>query len=424
MTTQQAASHRLAGYGELVRQNSDFRWLWFGQIISLLGDWFNLIASASLIATLTESGLAVGGLFVVRMLAPFLISPVAGVVADRYNRKHVLILADLGRGIVVLGFLLVRDPAHVWLLYTLTACQLGISGFFFPARNAILPDLVSRRELGTANALSATTWSVMLAFGAALGGLVSGEWGTYPAFVIDALTFFASAAFLAQIQYRFESTAGAPADRTLAAALHQYADGLRYLNEHRDILLIASQKAALAVFVAGPFDVMQVSLTEKVFVIGENGGTSLGLMYAAIGVGTGIGPILARTFTGDEDHPQRIAIGLAYGCAALGLGIIAPLASFGVVLAGTALRGVGVGIIWVFSTQLLLQYLPDHVRGRVFATEFALYTLFYSIGAASSGWAFEHGALSISSLVWIMAGMILLPGAFWLRQAYRLHNRR
>jgi hypothetical protein len=79
------------GYGELVRGNRAFRLLWFGQIISLLGDWFDLIASASLVAELTQSGLAVGGLFVVRMLAPFLMSPIAGVVADRYNRKRILV---------------------------------------------------------------------------------------------------------------------------------------------------------------------------------------------------------------------------------------------------------------------------------------------------------------------------------------------
>ena len=177
------------GYLALVRSNRDFRFLWFGQVVSLLGDWFNLIASASLIGYLTQSGIAVGGLFVVRMLAPFLVSPFAGVAADRYNRKHLLILADIGRAITVLGFLLVREPDQVWLLYVLTAIQLAMSGFFFPARNAILPDLVVRRELGTANALSAATWSVMLAFGAALGGIVAGQFGVYPAFVIDGFSF-------------------------------------------------------------------------------------------------------------------------------------------------------------------------------------------------------------------------------------------
>jgi len=174
MTANTQANTPAIGYAALVRGNANFRNLWLGQIISLLGDWFNLIASAALVGMLTQSGLAIGSLFVVRMLAPFLISPIAGVVADRYNRKHILIAADLVRAATVFGFLLVREPGDVWLLYALTAVQLALSGFFFPARNAILPDITTQDELGAANALSSATWSVMLALGAALGGLVSG----------------------------------------------------------------------------------------------------------------------------------------------------------------------------------------------------------------------------------------------------------
>ena len=104
------------GYGALIRTQANWRRLWFGQIVSLLGDWFNLIASASLIASLTGSGFAIGGLFVVRSLAPFLISPFAGVIVDRYNRKRILVGCDLARVVVVLGFLFVRDPQFAWLM--------------------------------------------------------------------------------------------------------------------------------------------------------------------------------------------------------------------------------------------------------------------------------------------------------------------
>ena len=106
---------------------------------------------------LTQSGVAVGGLFVVRLLAPFIVSPFAGVVADRYNRKTILIVADIARALTVLGFLFIREPRQVWFLYVLTAIQLGISGFFFPARSAILPDVVTPQGLGAANALSSAT---------------------------------------------------------------------------------------------------------------------------------------------------------------------------------------------------------------------------------------------------------------------------
>lgn len=401
------------GYLALVRGNRNYRSLWFGQIISLFGDWFNLIASAALISSLTGSGLAVGGLFVVRMLAPFLVSPLAGVAADRYNRKFLLVLTDLSRAVVVLGFLFVRDASQVWLLFTLTAIQLALSGFFFPARNAILPDIVSRGELGAANALSSATWSVMLAVGAALGGIVAGQWGIYPAFVVDSVTFLFSAFFIFHIRYS-PIKDDLNTSKSLRVFMQQYIDGLRYLKDNRDILAIALQKAAVALTVSGVFQVAQVALAEQKFVIGEGGGTSLGLLYAVSGVGTGLGPIFARRFTEDRQRALRIAILVAYGMSSLGLAISAPLWNFPVVLFGTLIRSVGGGINWVFSTQLLLLLLPDQVRGRVFSTEFAMLTLANAISAAVGGWALDTLAMDISDILWWMAVLTLLPGFLWL----------
>jgi MFS family permease len=399
------------GYADLVHNNPNFRFIWFGQIISLLGDWFNLIASASLIAQLTQSGTAIGGLFVVRMLAPFLVSPIAGVVADRYNRKYVLIATDVTRAATVFGFLLVRHPNQIWLLYTLTAIQLGISGFFFPTRNAILPDIVSKQELGAANALSSATWSVMLALGAALGGIVSGAWGIYPAFVVDAVSFLFSATFIAQITYRPSLDTHA-AGRTIGAALQQYLDGLRYLRQQPDILTIALHKAANSLLIAGGFQVLQVTIAEKVFVIGKEGGISLGLMFALAGVGTGIGPILARRFVGDDEFRLRLALVIGYAITAVGMVIIAPLLNFGSLLLGILLRGVGGGMIWVFSTQLLLQLVPNRVRGRIFSTEFAMFTLMSAAGSGAVG-ALMDTSFGLSQVLWGMAGLILIPGLLW-----------
>lgn len=411
MTSSTSTEKTWGGYLDLLRYNANFRFVWFGQIISLLGDWFNLIASASLIAELTQSGTAIGGLFVVRMLAPFLVSPIAGVVADRYNRKHILIITDITRAITVLGFLLIREAEYAWLLYTLTAIQLGISGFFFPTRNAILPDIVSKQELGAANTLSAATWSVMLALGAALGGLVSGTWGIYPAFIIDALTFLISAFFIAQLKYGL-STAEHSSEKTVSAALHQYLEGLRYLRQHLDILFITLHKAAMTLFVSSGFQVLQVTISEQVFVIGHGGGISLGLMFGVAGMGTGIGPIIARYFTGDRERPLRLAIVGGYLMALVGMVIAAPLSSFGLVLVGILLRGTGGGIVWVFATQLLFQLVPNRVRGRVFATEFAMFTLMGAVGASAVGAATDM-SLSVSQVLWSMAGLVLIPAVLW-----------
>lgn len=399
------------GYVELVRDNRNFRYLWFGQIVSLLGDWFNLIASAALVGALTQSGLAVGSLFVVRMLAPFVVSPIAGVVADRYNRKQILIVSDLVRAVTVFGFLLVRTPGDVWLLYALTAVQLALSGFFFPARNAILPQITTPQELGAANALSSATWSVMLALGAALGGLVSGIWGIYPAFIIDGGTFLLSALILTQV--RLEAAPDLDAsEKTVAAAVRQYIDGLRYLREHVDVLLIALQKALNSLFLSSGFQVIQVAIAQQVFIIGEGGGISLGLMFALAGVGTGVGPIVARKITGDDPAALKKAIAVGYLIGGVGVVVTAPLFSLSLVLLGTALRGIGGGIIWVFSTQLLLQSVPGRVQGRVFATEFMFFYLGSALASSVVGAGLDS-SLGISGVIWWMAGLSVIPLLLW-----------
>jgi MFS family permease len=404
------------GYLDLVRRNPAFRRLWLGQVVSLLGDWFGLIASATLVARLTGSGLAVGGLFVARMLPPFLVSPVAGVLADRLDRRDLLIVADLLRAVIVLGFLLVREPGDVWLLYALTAIQLAVGGVFFPARNALLPSLVTRAELGAANALSAATWSTMLAFGAALGGFVAGKFGVRTAFVVDAATYGLSALILLGIP-RLGSPAAAAA-RTVRAAGREYLEGLRYLVGHSEVLFTACNKGLFALTTGGALQVAQVQIAQQIFVLGDGGSTGLGLMYAVAGLGTGIGPIVVRRLIGDDPRRMRRAIVVAYALVSAGLLVVAPLLGFAVVLAGIFLRGLGGGINWVMSTQLLMMRLPDEVRGRVFSSEFAIFTLCQAVGTAYGGWALD--AFGLIPLLFAIAVLPVVPGVAWWTWVRRL----
>ena len=385
--------------------------LWLGQVVSLFGDWFNLIASAALVATLTESGFAVGGLFVVRMLAPFLVSPIAGVVADRYSRKSVLLWADILRGVTVFGFLLVRDADLVWLLYALTAVQLGISGFFFTARTAILPDIVEPRGIGTANAITAATWSTMLAVGAATGGLIAGTLGVYTAFVIDGFTFLLSAVFIAQITMP-KASRDHDHDRTVRAVLSEYLEGVQLLRKSKDMLLISLHKAMLMLVFGSTFQVVLVTIAEKVFIIGEGGSLGVGLLLAALGIGTGISPLSVRQLTGDREPLLRVAIFCGYLVGATGLVLVSLLNSFVLVLVASMIVGCGSGLLWVFSTQLLLRSAPDEIRGRVFASEFAFFTLASATGAAVVGFALDH-AIGISAVLRWMAGLSLLPASIW-----------
>ena len=406
-----AQEQRPVGYLQLIRANVDFRYLWAGQIVSLFGDWFNLIGSAALIAQMTQSGLAVGGLFVIRMLAQFVGTQVGGVAADRYNRKHLLILTDITRAVVAFGFLLVRSPDQIWLLYSLSALLMAISGVFFPTRTAILADIVAKRELGTANALTSTTWSVMLAVGSALGGLAAGQWGIYQAFAVDGFTFLISAALIAKVRYQRTDTAE---ESDLRAVLKEYTDGLRFLRRDVDILFITLHKAALGLLIAGgAINIVMVTISESIFVIGEGGATGLGIMWGVVGVGTGVGPIAMRRFTGDRQRALRLVLSPMYLLAAVGLIVAAPILSFGSVLLGMFLRTFAIGAIWVFTTQLLYQLTPENYQGRVFAVEIAAFTLGSAISGAIGGWLLDTTAIGLSGLMWLMAASALIPAVLW-----------
>jgi predicted MFS family arabinose efflux permease len=254
----------------------------------------------------------------------------------------------------------------------------------------------------------------MLALGAAIGGLTTGLFGSQAAFVIDGLTFVLSAGFLLGIKLPEQpSTTTEHPARAMLTTLH-------YMRQHSDIFFIAMHKAVIAFLLSSGFQVVQIKIAENHFVIGVGGAISLGLMYCMNGVGSGIGPILARHWTGDRDKPLRISISLGYVIAAVGIAIIAPLFNFQTVLFGGFVRSVGGGIVWVFSTQLLLQNAPNEIRGRIFGTEFALFTL---MGGASSiivGILLDQ--FHASFVLWGMSGLSLLPAVLWLLWQVR-YNR-
>src|SRR6266436_7265647 len=165
------------GYVELLRNNHAFRFLWLGQVVSQMGDWFDTIAVYTIALRLTGSSRSVALIMVARFLPTVVLGPGAGVIADRFSRRSIMIVADIMRAIVVLGFLFVRRPDQMWLVYVLTVFQLAFSTFFEPANSAAVPSIVSDDELLTANAISSVTWSVMLTLGAAIGGVVTGLFG-------------------------------------------------------------------------------------------------------------------------------------------------------------------------------------------------------------------------------------------------------
>jgi MFS family permease len=367
-------------YLELVRRNGDFRNLWLATVISYMGDWFNLLAAATLVASITESGAAVSTLFLARFLPLFFLSPWAGVLTDRYNRKRILILADLLRAGVVASFIVVLITRQVWLLYLLTVIQFSLSALFQPAHSAVLSNVVAEKDLVTANALDGLSWSVMLAVGALLGGIATALVGMTAAFAIDALSFLVSAWFISQIRgaTRRDSPASA------ARGLLDFVDGLRYLQRRRLLLYISLVKAGGSL-IWGAINVLEVSLARTVFPLGADGAITLSIFYAVTGVGSGLGPLLVRRWLGDSPKALIWAISLSFtflalGVLGLGLAPTLPAASLAALV-----RTFGGGTLWVFSSALLQSWVDDRFRGRVFAFEFTAFTFTQSISTIWAG---------------------------------------
>jgi MFS family permease len=416
-------------YLDLLKHNQNFRHLWWGNVVSLLGDWFNLIASAALVTELTSSGVAISYLFLVRFLPMFLFSPIAGVIADRYDRKKIMVLADLLRAVTVLGFLFIRSADHLWLFYLLITTQFMLSALFVPARTAALANIVDQKDLVTANALDSFTWSTMFALGAFLGGVIASLFGNQTAFVMDAASFVLSAMFVNRIilPKRERITASA-----LAGGWLEFLEGLRYLWHVPFLLAIAVVKAAESL-VYGAINVLEVSYADHVYPLTgtalthwlsiENGGTAtLGLIYVASGLGTGLGPLLMRRWLGDAKKRLMIGISIGSFLTAAGILMLGAVNTLPAFLGGTFIRTVGTGTIWVFSAVLLQIMVPDKVKGRVFAFEFAVLTLTQSLSVLAAGYTQDALDWSITRVTFASGALGVLMFVLWM--AFFLSTRK
>jgi MFS family permease len=401
------------GYIELLRNNRAFRQLWLGQVVSQMGDWFDTIALYTMILNLTGSGRDVGLLLVARFLPSFVFGPLSGVLADRFNRRTIMIVSDLLRAVVVLGFLLVRRADQLWIIYVLTVLQLALSTFFEPAKTAVIPSIVSDRELVAANAISSVTWSAMLTLGAAIGGVITGLLGTEIAFVLDSMTYLLSAALIASVRFpkRPERVKGKLTVGT-ALGITETIDGARYVKHRPRILALLLVKPAWGL--GGGILTLLPVFGEKIFPVGKSAATGIGVLFAARGIGTAVGPIVARRVAGEGKKRMLTTIGISFLIGGLGYIAFGTTPSFIVALIVLGLAHTGGSILWVFSTVMLQREVEDGFRGRVFAAELALLTLTMAASNYTTGELLDRFQLS-PRLVTVSIGILfLIPGLVWL----------
>jgi len=404
-------SKRSTGYVQLLKNNRPFRHLWYGQVVSELGDWLNSIAIYTLVLKLSGTGTAMASAMMAKLLPIFFVSPLAGVLIDRMDRKVIMITSDILRFVVVLGFLLVEDAGDLWLLYTLAVVEIALAGFFEPARSAIIPSLTPREDLVTANALSGSTWSVMLAVGAALGGALVSWFGIKAAFIIDAFTFLLSAWFIARIQYSTKALEKEKAERTDASGFKTLVDGMRYLISQPMIFVLALMKSGLAV--AGGVMTLIPLYAHKMFASASAISMAIGAMYSARGLGAALGPILVKKFFGDSTRVLQLSILFAFFLGSLSYFLFAQSHSLWSASLSIALATFFGSIIWVFSSALIHLEADSRFLGRVFSTEMALLTLVMGLSNWSAGFAMDTLELTVHQTGMWMAGLFIIPGVLW-----------
>lgn len=396
----------------LLRRNRNYRLLWLGQVVSQLGDWFNAVAVYALLLELTGSATAVAWMMVVQLLPLAVFGPLAGVIADRIDRVRLMIAADLVRGVAILGLLVVRGPGDVWIAYAVMATAVMATAFFEPARSATIPSVVERADLIAANAIGTATWSAVLAIGAALGGAVTAFVGRDAAFAINSLSFFGSALFLSRIRLAARRSAEPRPDELERVGRYgDLVEGLSYLRRHGAVAALTFVKAGWAL--AGGAVLLLTVFGQRVFPLGQSAAAGIGVLYAARGVGAGLGAVLTRfTFQGDSRQLRRIVGPMYFMCGAcyalLGFSTNLWFAAASVV--GAHVAG---ALLWVASSVLLQLAVPDQLRGRVFAVELMLLALMSSFMSWATAAALDRLGLSPQALAKIIGLLFCLPGIAW-----------
>jgi MFS family permease len=374
----------------LLRRNRDFRRLYLASVISLGGDWFLLVALFGLALELSGA-IAVGLVVAAQEIPFFLMSPLGGVLADRLNRKRLMIACDVSRAILCLGFLAVHDEATIWVALALLAVISCFSAAFDPASSAAVPNVVDPQDLGPANALTGSLWGTMLAVGSALGGLVAATLGREAAFTIDAASFALSALLIAGVRRPFSESRGP--DERHPGVVEATVETARYAKRDHRVLALLGVKAGFGLG-AGVIVLLSV-YAERVFHRGEIG---IGILMASRGVGALVGPFLGRSLAGRDDRRLFGVIGLAlllFGLAYAVLGLMPTLLLAAVVVCVAHLGG---GAQWTLSTYGLQRIVPDRILGRAFAADQALVTLTLTASSLVTAWSANRFGPRLTSL--------------------------
>ena len=392
-----------------VLRQRDFSLLWFGGVLSVIGDYFLFVALPFFVYERTGSALATGAMFIAQTLPRLLFGSVAGVFVDRWDRKHTMVLSDLSRALILLPLLAVAAGGPLVLVFAVAFVEATVSMFFLPAKSATIPNLVAEEDLTAANSLDSLSEEVPSLVGALLGGALLGIVGLSGLVLLDIGTYLASALLISLIR----APTAAPDEETeitpevavsaWANALKDWLGGLRLIGRERSVALLFATMSVATVG-EGAVTVLVIIFFRDVL-----GGSAQEFSYfiAAYGVGGILGGLLLTWVSRIIDETRLFSLCLiANGILLLAI-FNTPVLS--VIVALAVLAGMTVVGWFVMSQTLLQKWVADRYRGRVFGayeTTQAL-TILVGMGLAVvlEGSLGVVVVLSIVGVVWSLAGL-------------------
>ena len=387
----------------LLKQRN-FALVWAGGLISMIGNWVLLTALPFYVYAMTGSALATSGILMAYIAPGVLFSSVAGVFADRWDRRRTMLVMALSQGGVTLVLVLVQSTEWLWVVYVVTFAQSSLGQFFGPAENALLPSLVGKEQLMAANSMNSMNDNLARLMGPAIGGVLLAWQGFGSIVVVDALTYFVAAGLIGLVQVAPQANPEEQAPISWTQVWREWVAGLQLVRA-TSILRNTFIVIAIALFGDAILSAILVVFVQDVMQVGAEG---FGWIMAARGLGGLLGGVLLVS-TGKEIPPTRLITGSMFSIGVLTL-IMITVPVMVVVLPLIVVVGVP-AIGGMIATQTILQQqTPDAFRGRVFGAFATTITLLMFVGNALAGFGADvvgvTSILNSAAFIYIGAGVV------------------
>ena len=372
-------------------------------MISLFGDWLSYIAVSVISVKQGGGAFAVGMVLFVHSIPLALMTPISGPLADRLDRKWLIIGAYLASSLLTIGMWGAANLESIWLLQAVLFLRVCLSGIGITARSSAIPAIVGRENLRLANALLGLTWSVMFTLGLAVGGFASELFSPSGAILLDAFTFLlAMIVAMGLPSLKPEIGESGPPRPGFTDVLQAW----RYVQVRPRLLATMLAKTPPTVANAGAWVTLNLVAGQRLQF--TTLAIAIGIMQCVRAIGSGIGPLLPESII-----PRNSLVGTLV--AFVGIALLAGFDSITTSFVGLSLWGIGMGHNWVISAANLQAATPDHLLGRVTSLDFFMFSAGGALTAVLAGLLcdyWEHpaagtwAALSIGMLAWLLC--------FWL----------